>query len=168
MTIDGRAKCTLLSKALPPPKEADQALLSVRQALGTEFKGLKNRHGRQVPSAHGVLGAKGVHNLETVVKKGLALAEHLQSARALSSVGPPIATASAGCGGAPVAGPASGKFKGDGFTANVDLTNGNIGMAVDGGPDGLRVEFNLTLCNPDHGGLQIARLSRRGGQAGRQ
>ena len=102
VTIDGRAKCTPLSKALPQPKEADQALLSVRQALGTELKGLKNRHGRKVPSARGVLGAKEVHNLETVVKKGLALAEHLQSARssALSSVAPPIATASAGCGAA--------------------------------------------------------------------
>jgi hypothetical protein len=157
VTINGRAKCMPLSKALPRPKEADQTLLSVRQALGTELKGLRNRHGRKVPSAKGLLGPKGVHNLETVIKKGLALAEHLQSARssALSSVAPPIATASAGCGGGPAGGPVSGKFKGDGFSASVDLTNGNIGMAVDGGPNGLRVEFNLTVCNLDHGGFKL-------------
>jgi hypothetical protein len=157
VTINGRARCTPLAKALPRPKETDQALVSVQQALGTEFKGLRDRHGRRVPSARGVLGAGGVKKLESAVKKGLTLSERLKSARAstLASVASPFATASgANCG--PLAKQApSQKFKSGGLEANVDLANGSIQMAVDGGANGLRIEFEMSSCPGRGGGLNI-------------
>jgi hypothetical protein len=154
VTINGRAKCTPLSKALPRPKAADQNLLYVKQALGTELKGLR-RHGRKVPSTRKLLGAKGVKKLEGAIKKGLALAEKLKTARAstLSSVASPFATASASCGGGAAAGPLGGKFNGNGFKVGVDLTNGSVQMQVDGGASGVRVDLGLSLC--DKGGLKL-------------
>lgn len=153
VTINGRAKCTPLSKALPQPKEADQSLLSVQQALGTELKGARH-HGRKVPSARGVLGANGVKKLEGAVKKGLKLSEGLKSAQgsALSSLAEPLATASAGCG---AAGPAPGaqRYQGNGFSGSVDLANGSAQIGVDGGSSGVRIELDLNLC--PGGGLKM-------------
>lgn len=146
VTINGRAKCTQLSKALPRPKEADQYLISVQQALGTDLKGARH-HGRKVPSARGLLGAKGVRKLEGAVKKGLKLSEGLKQARssALASVAPTIATASVGCGSAGPA-PSAQKYQGGGFTGSVDIANGSAQIGVDGGSSGLRIELDLNLC----------------------
>jgi hypothetical protein len=157
VTINGRARCTPLARALPKPKEADQNLTSVQQALGTEFKGLRDRHGRRIRSARGVLGAGGVRKLEGAVKKGLTLAEKLKSARAstLASVAAPFATASgASCGPQSKLVP-SAKFNSGGLQAGVDLANGSIQMAVDGGANGLRIEFEMSTCPGQSGGLKI-------------
>jgi hypothetical protein len=127
----------------------------VQQALGMRLKGL-TRHGRKVPSARKLLGAKGLKKLEGAVKKGLVLAKRLKSktarASALSSLGSPFATASGGCG---TAGARSlgGKFQGNGFRTEVDLENGQVKMGVDGGANGLRVELDLDLC--EKGGLSL-------------
>jgi len=155
VTINGRAKCTPLRKALPKPKATDQNLATVQQALTMDPKGL-TRHGRRVPSARKLLGAKGLKKLEGAVSKGLKLAEKLKSksakASALSSVSSPFATASGGCG---VAGAKSlgGKFQGNGFQTEVDLENGQVSMGVDGGANGVRVQLDLDLC--EKGGLKL-------------
>lgn len=154
VTINGRAKCTPLRKALPKPKAADQNLAAVQQALGMDLKGF-TRHGKKVPSARKLLGAKGVKKLEGAVTKGLAIAERLKTAKTspLSSVASPFATASGGCGGPAAAKALNEKFQGNGFSGGVDFVNGTTQMAVDGGANGLRVELDLDLC--EKGGLKL-------------
>ena len=156
VTINGRAKCTPLRKALPKPKAADQNLASVQQALGMELKGL-SRHGHKVPSARKLLGAKGVKKLEGAVKQGLTLAERLKSkparASTLSAVSSPLATASGGCTPIPAARGQGDKFKSGGLSGSVDLSNGSAQLGIEGGPGGLRVQLDLRIC--DQGGLKL-------------
>jgi hypothetical protein len=157
VTINGRAKCTPLKKALPAPKAADQNLAAVQQALGTELKGVR-RHGKKVPSARGVLGAGGLKKLEGAVSKGLTLAQQMKSAQAsaVSGVASPRASASGlnGCGGAGfLHPPSSGKYKSGGLSGSVDLANGAAQLGIEGGPGGLRVELDLRICST--GGLSL-------------
>ena len=154
VTINGRAKCTPLRKALPAPKAADQNLAAVQQALGMELKGLE-RHGKKVPSARGVLGAGGLKKLEGAVSKGLTLAQHLKAAKrsTLSSLASPLATASGGCTPIPAARGQGDKFKSGGLSGSVDLSNGSVQLGIEGGPGGLRVELDLRIC--DKGGLKL-------------
>jgi hypothetical protein len=151
VTINGRVKCTPLRKALPKPKEADQNLASVQQALGTELKGIK-RHGSEVPTARSVLGAGGVKKLEAAVSKGLTLAQHLEAAKASSLS---LATASlGGCTPLPfIHPPPGGKYKSGGLSGSVDLSNGSAQLGIEGGPNGLRIELDLRIC--DKGGLKL-------------
>jgi hypothetical protein len=158
VTVNGKSRCTLLKKALPAPMEADQNLASAQQALGTELKGLRDRHGRKIQSARGVLGANGVKKLEGAVRTGLTLAEKLKAARAftLSVAPPPTATASSvgGCTPLPfIHAPKSGQYKSGGLSGSVDLSNGSAQLGIEGGPNGLRVELNLRIC--EKGGLKL-------------
>ncbi len=152
--INGRARCTPLRKALPPPKAADQNLAAVQHALGMDLKGLE-RHGKKVPSARGVLGAAGLKKLEGAVSKGLTLAQHLKAAKrsTLSSLASPLATASGGCTPIPAARGQGDKFKSGGLSGSVDLSNGSVQLGIEGGPGGLRVELDLRIC--DKGGLKL-------------
>ncbi len=101
VTINGRAKCTPLRKALPKPKAADQNLAAVQQALGMDLKRL-TRHGKKVRSARKLLGAKGLKKLEgAVTRRAWRSPSSLKTAKAsaLSSIASPFATASGGCRG---------------------------------------------------------------------
>lgn len=157
VSINGRSRCTPLKKALPAASGADQSLASVQEALGTELKGLRDRHGRKVQSARGVLGAGGVKKVEGAVKAGLALAGRLKARRALtlSAIRPPAAASSAGgCTPLPfVRAPKSGQYRSGGLSGSVDLSNGSAQIGVEGGPNGLRVELNLRIC--ERGGLKL-------------
>jgi hypothetical protein len=138
MKVGKRTRCVKLGKAFPKPKAIDVRKTAARFLLGTSFAGLRDRHGRRLPSLPKLLRSvdpNAESALQGALKDGLKRMDTIATtARARS------------CGSSP--GSLQSTYTSGGVSVDLTFTAASLGMALqsDNGRRQVRMELEMPAC----------------------